>query len=273
MKTANYSLITMRPSLERLDVLCIGTAVLSETEWEIYTVPDARKFLSLDPGFNFSVVSSLASALKRFFSQCGSLREARELLSNNRSTVVLHEFEGVFGYQTESDFQGQISAILAESVLPVGPALKLLKRKSKPRIRTQLRKQFESMGLLGKATDGIETRKVIPNYPVSVAHGLVAEFAIKNGVMSFTETLDFEVAEEGVRNRIFEAQAKCLVMKTAVETYPDSSRHIVVAGSMLSKASRSIDLLSSVGQIYALESSQDMANYFRSIEHSAHHIG
>lgn len=276
MKTAIYSLITMKPSLERLDVLCIGVAVISETEWTICTLQDAKKFQSLDSTFKLSAVTNLVPFLKSLFVDFSTMKEARDCLASNRSSICLHDFEGVFGYTTNDDFQKQIFGIMAESVSPKAAITdKLLtSRISKPRIRSRLRKQFQTMGILGKTGDDINSHKVVPNFPVSLKYGLVAEFALKNGVMSFTETLDFDVAEDAVRNRIFEAQAKCLVMKTAVAEFGDAiGRHIVIAGGNINRASRSIDLLSSVGTIYALESSSDMKNYFEAMDKSASYIG
>ncbi|WP_294767580.1 hypothetical protein [uncultured Rhodoferax sp.] len=276
MNTASYSLITMQPSLERLDVLCVGAAIISNGQWTICTLPDIKKIQSVDGGFKQSVLINTAASLEKLFSECADLVQARNLLANNRSAVRLHEFEGVFAYESDDEFQVQLSAIMAESVLPAEGAkdapAKI--RRVKPRIRTRLRQQFEHMGILGKTSDDINAHKVVPNYPVSVQHGLVAEFAIKNGVMSFTETLDFDVSDDGVRNRIFEAQAKCLVMKTAIETFgSNTGRHIVVAGASSSHAARSVDLLSTVGNLYALENSADMAAYFKAMERSASHIG
>lgn len=276
MKKATYSLITMQPSLDRLDVLCVGAAVTSNGSWTIYTLPDTKKFQSLDNKFQLSVLTSIAVSLERLFTECSDLAAARNLLAHNRSSVRLHEFEGVFGYETDGDFRQQVSAIMAESVLP--SEVQVVKaagvRRIKPRIRTKLRRQFDLMGILGNSHDDINAHKVIPNFPVSLQHGLVAEFAIKNGVMSFTETLDFDVAEEGVRHRIFEAQAKCLVMKTAIDIFGLSSgRHVVVAGASAPNATRSVDLLSTVAKIYALENATDMAAYFNAMETSAKQIG
>lgn len=276
MKKATYSLITMQPSLDRLDVLCVGAAVTSNGNWTIYTLPDTKKFQSLDSKFKLNVLTSIAVSLKRLFTECPDLAAARILLAHNRSSVCLHEFEGVFGYETDEDFRQQVSAIMAESVLPneVEVVKAASVRRIKPRIRTRLRRQFDQMGILGKSHDDINAHKVIPNFPVSLQHGLVAEFAIKNGVMSFTETLDFDVAEEGVRHRIFEAQAKCLVMKTAIDRFGVSSgRHVVVAGANAPNAARSVDLLSTVAKIYALENATDMAAYFNAMETSAKQIG
>ncbi len=276
MKRATYSLITMQPSIDRLDVLCVGVAAKNGARWTIFTLPDTKKFQVLDSRIKQNVLTSIAASLQKLFSDCPDLTSARNLLTSNRSSVRLHEFEGFFGYESEEDFQQQISAIMAESVLPI--EVKSLKTSTdhptKPRIRTRLRKQFSEMGILGTSHDDINAHKVVPNFPVSSKHGLVAEFAIKNGVLSFTETLDFEVAEEGLRNRIYEAQAKCLVMKTAIEHFGESSgRHVVVAGANVRGASQSVDLLSTVAKIYALESSKDMAEYFNAMENSSAHIG
>ena len=257
-------------------MLCIGAAIISNGQWTICTLPDVKKMQSVDGGFKQSVLINTATSLEKLFSECVNLVQARNLLSNNRSAVRLHDFEGVFAYESEEDFQKQLSAIMAESVVPVevGKEAPTKIRRIRPRIRTRLRQQFDHMGILGKTSDDINAHKVVPNYPVSVQHGLVAEFAIKNGVMSFTETLDFDVSDDGVRNRIFEAQAKCLVMKTAIETFgTDTKRHIVVAGASSSHAARSVDLLSTVGNLYALENSVDMAAYFSAMEKSANHIG
>lgn len=276
MKKAAYSLITMQPSTDRLDVLCVGVAITSNGHWTIYTLPDARKFQSLDGGFKLNVLTRTAASLEMLFAGCPNLAAARNLLAHNRSSVALHEFEGVFGYETEEDYQRQVSAIMTESVLPTeSEVVKVTKvRLSKPRIRTRLRQQFDQMGILGKTHDDINAHKVVPNFPVSLEYGLVAEFAIKNGVMSFTETLDFDVAEEGVRHRIYEAQAKCLVMKTVIDTFGKSAgRHVVVAGAKSPNASRSVDLLSTVANIYALENATDMAKYFSAMETSAKQIG
>ena len=274
MKKASYSLINMQLSMDRLDVLCVGTAVISNGQWVIYTLPDTKKFQSIDSGFKLNVLASAAASLEKLFAECPDLDAARNLLARNRSSVRLHEFEGVFGYETEEDFQRQVLAVMVESVLPVEAFREVKVHQVKPRIRTRLRQQFSQMGILGKTSDDINDHKIVPNFPISLKHGLVAEFAIKNGAMSFTETLDFDVAEEGVRNRIFEAQAKCLVMKTAIDIFGESSgRHVVVAGASTPNAARSVDLLSTVAIIYALENATDMAAYFNAIETSATQIG
>ena len=272
MKIATYSLITMHPVLDRVDVLCVGLAIYSDGAWKIVTLPDASKLQAVDARFGIGRLTEIGKTLQTLFSTCECLQQARQVLVENRSAVKLHEFEGVFGYETESDFSSQVKAIMAESVMPAW-AIDLTSRvpaTRRPRIRARLRKQFQTMGILGKNQDDINHHKIVLDYPVASAYGLVAEFSIKNGVMSFTETLDFGVSEASLSKKFVEAQAKCLVMRTARETFGvDTKRHIVISGGDTPSAAPSIDLLSTVGDLYSLESANDMGKYFQAIQDSA----
>lgn len=272
MKTATYSLITMHPVLDRIDVLCVGVAIRAEGDWKILTLPDAAKLQSVDVRICNGRLVEIAKSLKMLFGGCENLQQARQTLAMNRSTVALHDFEGAFGYLTDSDFSSQVKAIMAESVMPVitNELVTRVPATRRPRIRAKLRKQFETMGIFGKGPEDIENHKIVADFPVANDYGLIAEFAIKNGVMSFTETLDFGVSESSLPKKFIEAQAKCLVLRTAKETFGnDTKRHIVVSGSDTASAAPSIDLLSTVGDLYLLESANDMTRYFQSIEESA----
>jgi hypothetical protein len=247
-------------------------AIRAEDAWKIVTLPDAAKLHAVDARIGVGRLIEMAGTLQRLFVNCEDLRQARQMLAANRSAVSLHEFEGVFGYQSASDFSSQVNAIMSESVMPTlsTDPKRRMPTPRRPRIRTTLRKQFETMGILGKSQSDIEKHKIVADFPVAIAHGLVAEFAIKNGVMSFTETLDFDVSESLLPKRFVEAQAKCLVLRTAHEKFgKGTKRHIVVAGADAANAAPSIDLLSTIGDLYAIESAHDMAGYFRSIQESA----
>lgn len=272
MKTARYSLITMRPNPERLDTLCVGVAIIAESEWIIRVLPTSEKMLAVDRAYPISKLQNTAEGLRKFFSNCKNLYDARQMLFKNKSAVSIHDFEGVFVYETDEQFAVQVDAIMSESVLPVlAPAIVLTNtKKEKTRIRAKLRKHFEAAGIFSKETDGINDHKVVANYPVSLAQGLNAEFALKNSVMHLTETLDFGVKDDAMRNKNWEAQAKCLTLRVALETFgKDTQRHIILAGSSTEHAARSVNLLSTAGDLYMLESHDDMSKYFDKIESAA----
>lgn len=78
------------------------------------------------------------------------------------------------------------------------------------------------------------------------------------------------VADDSVRTKTFEAQAKCLVLRAAHDTFGKGTQcHIVVSGSGTPHAARTVDLLSTVGTLYATESAEDMRNYITHIAKAA----
>ena len=143
-------------------------------------------------------------------------------------------------------------------------------RPPRPMVKTKLRRHFQTMGILAESGDMNADHRIVPNYPLSTKHGLKAEFALKNSVWHITETVDFDVASEGVRNKTFEAQAKCLVLRAAKDILgPKTKRYIVVHGGEAAHAANSVDLLSTVGTLFMTESDEDMTNYLNIIAKAA----
>ncbi len=198
--------------------------------------------------------------------------EARSFLALTGSSVQLHSFEGQFAFDQDEEFAAQVRAIMTESVEPIAPPQTVQTRRFRvgAHLRTRVLRQFVQMGIMGRHLSDIDSHKVVRNFPVSAQHGLVAEFALRNGAMHFTETVDFDVVEEGMRGKKFEAQAKCLVMRAAVDTFGTATAcHIIVSGAETAEASRSVDLLSTVGSLYHLSSPADMATYFDAMSRAA----
>ncbi len=271
MKTASYSLLTLQPSVDRIDTICVGAAVLTNDTWHIITLPTIEKIKAIDASYPSNRLERSALMLKQLLAECTTLEQARTFTTQQRCALSLHSFEGTFTYLNEQDFQTQTNAIMGESVMPIAmPAQSLFKTKTvRPQIRARLKNHFKTMGIYSPHSEDINDHKVVPNYPVVLQYGLFAEFAAKNGVMSFTETIDFNVADDGVRGRIFEAQAKYAVLRAATDTYgSDTKRHIIINGSNATNAARSIDLLSTVGTLHDLSDHTAMASYFASIERS-----
>lgn len=277
MNHAAYSLLTLRPNAERVDVLCVGAVALDASgAWHVSApgTPEKLRALGADP----RALDRLSVNLHGALADCTSLADARRLLAQLRSALALHEFEGAFSYDNEAGFAAQMRAILGESVIPATqeePQANTGKlRVVRPRTRARLRKQFETMGIMGRHADEIADHKVVYNYPVSARHGLNAEFALRNSVMHITETVDFDVADESVRGKTYEAQAKCLVLRAALDAFGAGTQcHIVVSGSGATHASRSVDLLSTAGTLYAVESAQDMTAYIDRIAQAARASG
>lgn len=269
---AQYSLLTMRPDPERIDTLCIGALVISENgAWYVLT-PGIDKLNLLGYGNAARRLMAMSVNLKELLADCATLSAARSMLISLRSTLSLHEFEGVFSFSSEMEFSRQIHAIELESVIipKVEEEKFVTQRIAKPQVRATLRRHFSEMGILAKAGDTNADHKIVPNYPLSNKHGLKAEFALKNSVWHITETVDFDVAIEGVRHKIFEAQAKCLVLRAAQDILgPKTKRYIVVNGGEAQHATNSIDLLSTAGKVFMTESNEDMTTYLNAMADAA----
>lgn len=271
---ARYSLLSMRPDAERIDVLCVGALVLGPNkQWRVF-IPGKEKLEALGYIAASRRLMAMGTNLLSSLESCESMSDARVMLAQMRSTLSVHEFEGLFTFDSDGDFSRHVSAITLESVaMPPSP----LEEETTPRVRpvrqlvrTRLRRHFSEMGILAARGTTDANHMVVPNYPLSAKHGLTAEFALKNSVWHITETVDFAVAAEGLRNKTFEAQAKCLVLRAAHDILgKDTKRYIVIHGGESAHASSSVDLLSTVGQLYMTESDEDMTNYLDLIAKAA----
>lgn len=273
MNSAGYSLLTLRPDPERIDLLCVGAVVLDAAgDWHVSAPGPKSKLLAF--GADPETLVRMGVNLETVLHNCASLASARSKLAGMRSAMALHEFEGLFSYADAAEFSEQIQAILSESVAPAAKRQVQAEDASpkviRPRTRARLRRQFETMGIMAKHSDEISDHKVVYNFPVSAKHGLKAEFALQNTVMHITETVDFDVSDESVRAKTYEAQAKCLVLRAAREAFGLQTKcHIVMSGAGVAHAQRSVDLLSTVGELYATENSDDMDTYIQRIAQAA----
>lgn len=269
---AHYSLLTMRPDPERIDTLCVGALVISDDgAWNVLT-PGIEKLDALGHGGAARRLMAMSVNLKSLLEECLSLTEARSMLTYLRSTLALHDFEGTFSFSSNEEFSRHIHAIALESIIipKISEEKFTPQRINKPQIRTKLRRHFSEMGILAKTGDTNADHKVVPNYPLSEKHGLKAEFALKNSVWHITETVDFDVAMEGIRHKTFEAQAKCLVLRAAQDILGSKTkRYIVVNGGAAEHARNSIDLLSTAGDLFMTESNEDMTNYLNTMATAA----
>ncbi len=275
MHAAIYSLLTMRPDPERIDVLCVGVAAKAhDGQWHLYVPASDAKLARA--GFHEAAtrLPTMAGHLRELLAQCSDIASARLMLGQLGSSLQLHQFEGVVCYADLAGLDEQLRAVAAESVLPPPAGARRNERTptlaQRPRLQTRLRQHFDTMGILGRSPDDLADHKVVRNYPVSLQHGLTAEFALKNGAMHITETIDFEVADDSVRTKIFEAQAKCLVMREARDSFGQNTQcYVVVAGGSAQHAARSVDLLSTTARLFSVENAGDMSDYLERIARAA----
>lgn len=265
-KLANYSVIALHPNAERSEVVNVGILIRNGNDWDVRIASDASKVQALNPRFPDGGLVSVAVTLQSLLRPINSLVDARLYLSQIGGNPGLQEFIGQFAANDLSEYESEVSWLLAELVTPPTlPRDAIVKAAPEHRLRTKLRTHFKRKRLLG-TKDEIDAHKIVEKFPIEATKGLFAEFALKNGGMHITETVDFDVSESSERSKRLEAQAKTLILAAARNFLGEKTKtYVVVSGSNRRAAQTSISLLEDYAEVFALESAADMDSYFKKI--------
>lgn len=269
-KLATYSVLQARPSRDRYELVTVGLVVRTEERWDVRVLPDPAKVFALNPAFPPSGLINIQRTISSILNGAESFDAARSRLARHGNDPGLQAFVGQFLANDEEQYENRISELMKLLVLP--PILEKsapLKKPGISRLRTRLRNHFKSQGLLGTDLDDIGNHKVVERFPINVEQGLYAEFALKNGAMNVTETVDFDVKQ--IPRKIQEAQAKSLILSAAKKEFgAGTKRYVIVSGSNLRQAIPSINLLNDQAEdVFEVTSETDMARYSDLIQRAA----
>lgn len=262
MNVAQYSLLLVTPTIDRLDTVVAGVVVRHPAGWDVRVAASAAKMKAIDPTFPDSRLLQTIELANAMAEGVSSLQELRVSLEGSRLGLLLHSFVGVFSYDSQEEYQAQVRAVLCESVNPPllcsGNAAPITRRRNV--VRRKLRNHFRALGLWSRNDEDIKNHRVVEHFPVAPAYGLIADFALKNGVMHITETIDFEV--QSLKGKRMEAQAKALVLTEALKVFgADTRRYVVAAGTSQGEVRASVALLRDNAEVFALESAEQMTDY------------
>lgn len=262
MNVAHYSLLLMNPTIDRLDTVVAGAVFLRAGGWDVRLAANAQKMKAIDPSFPEGRLTQTSALTYQLARHVTSLRDLQSSFEGAKLGVLIDPFVGSFTYSDEQDYQREVSAVLEESVNPPSLALANAAPISRRRnvVRRKLRDHFRARGLWSRNDQDIDRHRVVEHFPISLSHGIVADFALKNGAMHITETIDFEV--QSLKGKKLEAQAKTFVLTEAVKVFgPNTKSYVVAAGSTHPDVRQSVLLLSDHAEVFALESSADMTRY------------
>jgi hypothetical protein len=263
MNVAKYALLLINPTIDRLDTVVAGAVFKSEKGWDVRVASTSQKMRAIDPSFPEEKLTHTYELALREAKRVDDLSQLKSAFKVSRLGIKIDEFVGEFAFDDEADYQSQIAAVLAESVNPPTIALANVAPVSRRRniVQRNLRDQFKGLGLWSRKSQDISKHCIVENYPVSVDHGMHADFALRNGVMHITETIDFEV-QSSAKGKKQQAQAKTLVLIESAKIFGDGTKsYAVVAGSSRSDVQQSVNLLTDHATVFALESAADMKVY------------
>lgn len=262
MTFAQYSLLLINPTIDRVDTVVAGVVVRHPGGWDVRVAASAAKMKAIDPTFPDSRLVQTSELTNLIAKGLSSLPELRQALEGVRLGLILHPFVGVFSFDSQDEYHDQVRAVLGESVNPPtlasANAAPITRRRNV--VRRKLRDHFRARGLWSRNDEDIDKHRVVEHFPISAAYGLIADFALKNGVMHITETIDFQV--QSLTGKRIEAQAKTLVLTEAVKVFgAGTRRYVVAAGTSQSEIQSSVALLRENAEVFALESSEEMTRY------------
>lgn len=265
MTICKYSLFMIHPTPERLDQVVAGAVFHNGSKWDVRAGSDVHKMLAIDPTFKPQRLAHLRDFLARACSDARDIASVRSYLSASGASVCLHSSEEAFVFSDDAQYESQIQAVMSESV-DVTKAR--APRRPRNRVRRDLRARFQALQLWSKQDADIERHRVVEQFMLSQDHGIVAEFALRNGAMHITETIDFAL-HTATAKRI-EAQAKTLVLDEAQRVFGDTTKkYVVVAGAEIVGMEASVRLLQDRATVYSLESDADMSEYMSLISTAA----
>jgi hypothetical protein len=267
---AKYSVLQARPSRDRFELVTVGLVIQRAGEWDVRVLPDPAKIFALNPGFPAFGLVNIQKTISSILRGADSFETAKALLTRHGNDPGIQNFVGQFLANNEDQYESRVSELMKLLVLPPdGARPSLVKKPGVSRLKTRLRNHFRSKGLLGVGPDDIGNHKVVERFPINAEQGLYAEFALKNGAMHITETVDFDVKQ--IPRKIMEAQAKSLILSAAAKEFGlDTKRYVIVSGSTLRQAMPSINLLHDQAEdVFEVTSTEDMARYSDLIQAAA----
>lgn len=263
-----FSLLRYQPDMQRQEVVNVGVVVFAASGPLVSLATNQGKLLALDPNFRIT----------RLYSQGERLQKAlRSLWEENPSTDELVRMFGAGGSLSLSstgmlDARGRsVESIVKELQhdLVLAPVRTRTRERQPSRLHTELRQLFKQGGILGSKPDDISRHLVVPNFPIDPEIGLFAEFALRNGKLHVTETIDFRTSTLSAKKQ--EAQAKTLILVEALERLgaTDLRRYVVVTGAS-SQVQASMNLLERYSDDFVVrESAQDWQRYVDLIHNAA----
>jgi hypothetical protein len=266
-RSFEFSIVRVCPEPARGEVINIGICVYLDTRLDIRILPSLRKVQALYGDIDLELLYDIPTRLNTWVDGVeGSLR-----------FDVIRQFGAIElsdpGALITSDetYEADISRLMAKLVLPRTPTRAYF---SEQRLSAQVRRILKREKILGEGQSDIQRHLVVPRFPISEEKELYVDFAVRNGRLHVTETIDFRVKTgiSGVKKK--EAGLVAITLNEAKATFGPETKRFVVYSGPSSEDDRSISshlaiLGSYADQILNFDSAVDRDFYLREMQAAA----
>lgn len=222
MEVFDYSLIRAVPDPRRGEWANIGVCVYLRGNLDVHLTDSYNKVRALDPNVDLRILRRLSQDWNSICEGVDSSAMRQAILAG--LPFVHASPVAQFACDLES-YEEQVRLLLRDLIVP--PLA--IREKREPRLRATLKSHLIKAKLYSEDPSAISQHKVVANFPVMEEAKLFADFAARNGVMHITETIDFRVKSDQLRNRHGQAAIKSITLDKAGEIFPNCRRNVVFA--------------------------------------------
>lgn len=266
-KFCKFSVIRFQPDIERQETVNIGIVVFDDEGPRAVLAKNQGKLLALNPNYDLSIVfahgKKIDATLKHIWNKTSSAEDCANIFSRGAVTITqpgVTETNSRTALEIAQDLLGHL----------VEPPTKRRKQTVRTtRLHTELKRFFRDAQILGNQPEDISQHLVVPNFPIDKEIGLFAEFALKNGKLHITETVDFRGTSHLAKSR--ESQAKSLLLIEAKNRMKnnDLQRYVVVTGANTNEQANMKLLARHAEEFIVRESNEDWQRYLDAIHQAA----
>lgn len=217
-----YSLVRVVPDARRGEWANVGVCVYLSDRVDVRIALDQRKLRAMAPTLGTQFLSEIGREWEQICIGVDAPADRQRLLSRFR----LAHASSLAWFQCEAeDYEDQINSIMTDLVTPTARQ----RTEREPRLKGAIKAMLQKAQLFSDDPDAIHRHKVVAHFPIKAEANLFADFAAKNGVLHVTETIDFRVAENKLKQRHHLAAVKAITLHAAEQKHRNCKRHVIYA--------------------------------------------
>jgi hypothetical protein len=206
-RTFEYAVLTAIPDPRRGERVNVGVIVFRPDRVDVRFIHAQYKLRALTGD---AMGARLESAEARFQKMFRPEQTAAELVRRYQSVEPLLHVSDLGWFEANDDgaYDERVSEIIHSLVaIPKRPQTV----ETKSRINTEMTKEFKQKKILAGRDEGLASHKVVRAYPLGGEENLTADFALQNGRLHITSTLDLRKQVAGMG----EAALKSIILDRA----------------------------------------------------------
>ncbi len=227
-RSYKFALLRLSPDRVRGELLNIGIVVFRDRNLDVRLLSNWRKLNAVISEDRSQHLVNLPETINKLVS--GVESDDERVATLNAMGVIQLSPIGMFELRQDESYDDALVGMLRRYVEP--PHQKRTERKS-TRLNTDIKAAFNRSNILGHDPADISKHLVVPHYKLENAPHLTVDFAVKNGVYHFTETVDFRVRSGIPTIKMKETGLSSVVLDQAKKMHADCKNYFVYAATAM----------------------------------------